>query len=289
MLEVNELLARLLQRHVNAGWATGGLLPAIEIFGHWNTDEELSGAGHGFWSAVSMQREHYRNYSREDGIVLFADDVRFEQRPYPRHFLLVNVPKLLEEKDLAGYADESTAISVTLFDRIGHLAVVVALHEHTRRMEDATGRMRADLAPQLSRAGFGTLLRWPRAFYHVQELNRLEFDKNRIEAEIEWSEINAITGHELRHFTRQGFGKEGERARLVDDLAYGFERRWSHVAKQIAVLREAFRSRLDYGLQQVMTWLTVVGLLLAVPEAFRTKLVEHVLELFRSAVFLLRS
>lgn len=290
MMEVNEHLTRLVRRHVNAGWSAGGLLPAVEVFGHWSTEEELDGLSRDFWGSVGMRREDPFNYFREDGILLFAEELRTEPRPYSRHLLLVNVPKLLEGKDLAGYPDEDTAISMTLFDRVGHLPVTIALHEHTKRIEDAAGRMRAQLAPQLSRSsGFGRPhLRRPRAFFHVQELNRLEFERTRVEAEVDWSAINTITRYELRHFTRKGFGDEGERVRFVDDLTHGFERRWNHVAKQITVLREAYRSRLDYRLQQVMTWLTVVGVVLAIPEALRVKVAAWIFDLFRSVIHLVR-
>ncbi len=284
-------VAREVGRHIDAGWASGGSLPSIETFGHWSSEEALNTVDREFWRSVRLDRRDPFNYFRDDGISLFSragDD----DGPGPiQHRLLVSIPTLLKGKDIRGYGNEDSAVEMTLFDRVGRLAIPVVFLEHTRRMEDTAGRMRAELAPQLSRAtGLGRLpLRWSRAFFHVQELNRLEFDRNRVQAEIDWSAMDAMTHYDLRPFVRKPWGKDGREARLVDDLGEALTHRWQHLEKQITVLTEAFRSRLDYGLQQVLAWLTVMTVILAIPEALRAKVIGRLIEMVQSIPYVLGS
>jgi len=262
LADANESLTTFLRKHIRVEGTTGPRLPGVVVFAHRRASEELGKdeALSFFRDAVSV--EEALGAYRSNGVTLLVPRFSWAATRVSSQRVAVSIPELLDSRNTEGYATEEDAVELGLRDSIGSLAVVVALQDFIAKLEAYVVALRQALTPQLGGRERTLRRSFAWAFSDMDQLNRLAFETSRVESEIDWALLDSMTLQHLSQFWTPADGFTNVH-RFIDSRSSEFRFRWGHLMKQVGVLREAFRNRLDYRLQRIVFMLTCVGVLLA--------------------------
>jgi hypothetical protein len=185
---------------------------------------------------------------------------------------IMHMPTLLARHKF--YSDENNAILYGLREHLRSLPLFIGLDALLTDLERRLTNIRKAITPDLRYGGVGVYgrLRWLGAFARIRAVNSLDFEVSRLRAEAPWDNLRFLAEGELGSLVR-GHNTDFQGDTLLEDCQRELQARIGHLHDQLAVIRDAFRTHVDYGLQRVGIALTLVGLLLAIPEAWRAKLI----------------
>lgn len=273
-LQLNKQIVLLMRDFVNRGWSRIGPLPSIEMFilesGEFNKEN------YDFWDSLGLSERSLWRYHK-GGFTLFPQDE--ENVRYSKWKVLISRDKI-ESEVTSAYASIEDALDTISLGYVLYLPCLVALKKQWKELLKRVSNLRSELAPALvNPKSVIHRLAWRKMFNRALTVNQFSFEFSRLSSEVDNKSSFLFRSPELQEYEREKFSNNEDKNHLLDDQRFLLKKYAEKVGLQLRILEKNFNKRFSYALHTTNFWLacvgtmlTLIGILLALPDKWKTPL-----------------